>query len=123
VPYAQLTDLALKLPELQQQLLRILSGDISREQGLMLLLGGMDAEERLAAFLLSLSRRYEKLGYASTRFSVRMSREEIGSYLGLTFETVSRVISRFQREGLLEAKQREIHLKDLQRLRQKVGHC
>ena len=122
IPYAGLTQLALRIPELQAQLLRILSGDISRDQGLMLLLGGMDAEQRIAAFLLSLSRRYHKLGYAATRFSLRMTREEIGSYLGLTLETVSRLFSRLQRDGLISAHQREVELKDVARLREKVGH-
>ena len=121
IPFAQLTQLALRTPELQEQLLRMLSGDISRDQGLMLLLGGMDAEERLAAFLLSLSRRYQKLGYASTRFTLRMTREDIGSYLGLTLETVSRLFSRMQRDGLIVAQQKEIELKDMPRLREKVG--
>ena len=122
IPYARLTQLALRTPDLQAQLLRILSGDISRDQGLMLLLGGMDAEQRIAAFLLSLSRRYQKLGYASTRFSLRMTREEIGSYLGLTLETVSRLFSRMQRDGLITAQQREVELKDMGQLREKVGH-
>lgn len=106
----------------RSQLLRILSGDISRDHGLMLLLGGMDAEQRVAAFLLSLSKRYEKLGYAPTRFGVRMSREEVGSYLGLTLETVSRILSRLQREGLLSTHQRVVELKDLPRLRELAGH-
>ena len=122
IPYSRLTQLALQIPELQAQLLRILSGDISRDQGLMLLLGGMDAEQRIAAFLLSLSRRYHRLGYAATRFSLRMTREEIGSYLGLTLETVSRLFSRLQRDGLIAAHQREVELKDVARLRDKVGH-
>lgn len=122
IPYARLTQLALRMPDLQAQLLRILSGDISRDQGLMLLLGGMDAEQRISAFLLSLSRRYQKLGYAADRFSLRMTREEIGSYLGLTLETVSRLFSRMQREGTLKAQQREVELKDIGRLRETVGH-
>jgi CRP/FNR family transcriptional regulator len=122
VPYSKLTELTLRIPDLQAQLLRILSGDISRDQGLMLLLGGMDAEQRLAAFLLSLSRRYHKLGYAATRFSLRMTREEIGSYLGLTLETVSRLFSRLQKDGLISAHQREIELIDIDRMRAKVGH-
>ena len=122
IPFAALSQLSLRIPELQQQLLRILSGDISRDQGLMLLLGGMDAEQRLAAFLLSLSRRYQKLGYASTRFSLRMTREEIGSYLGLTLETVSRIFSRFQKDGLLKAHQKEIQLEKVDTLRDKVGN-
>ena len=122
IPFGQLSQLSMRMPGLQQQLLRILSGDISRDQGLMLLLGGMDAEQRLAAFLLSLSRRYQKLGYASTRFSLRMTREEIGSYLGLTLETVSRLFSRFQKDGLIGAHQREIELQDTEKLREKVGN-
>jgi CRP/FNR family transcriptional regulator len=122
IPYARLTQLSMQIPELQAQLLRILSGDISRDQGLMLLLGGMDAEQRIAAFLLSLSRRYQNLGYAASRFSLRMTREEIGSYLGLTLETVSRLFSRLQRDGLIGAHQREVELKDVARLRDKVGH-
>jgi CRP/FNR family transcriptional regulator len=122
LPYAQLTQLAQRMPQLQGQLLRILSGDISRDQGLMLLLGAMDAEQRVAAFLLSLSRRYQKLGYAGARFSLRMTREDIGSYLGLTLETVSRVFSRLQRDGMITAHQKEVELKDIEALREKVGH-
>jgi CRP/FNR family transcriptional regulator, anaerobic regulatory protein len=122
IPYAQLTQLSQRMPQLQGQLLRILSGDISRDQGLMLLLGAMDAEQRVAAFLLSLSRRYQKLGYAAARFSVRMTREDIGSYLGLTLETVSRVFSRLQRDGLITAHQKDVELKNLDALREKVGH-
>ena len=120
VPYTRLTTLAMRLPELQGQLLRMLSGDIVRDQGLMLLLGGMDAEQRIAAFLLSLSKRYQRLGYAANRFSLRMTREEIGSYLGLTFETVSRVLSRLQRECMISINQREVELKDVERLRELV---
>ena len=121
IPYAQLTQLAQRMPELQAQLLRIVSGDISRDQGLMLLMGAMDAEQRITAFLLSLSRRYRKLGYAATRFSLRMTREEIGSYLGLTLETVSRVFSRLQRNSLIAARQKDVELKDLSALREIVG--
>jgi CRP/FNR family transcriptional regulator len=121
VPFARLSQLTLRMPQLQEQLLRILSGDIARDQGLMLLLGGMDAEQRIVAFLLSLSRRYERMGYAASRFSLRMTREDIGSYLGLTLETVSRVFSRLQRELLIAAHQKEVELKDLAQLRERVG--
>jgi CRP/FNR family transcriptional regulator len=122
IPFAQLEKMAMTVPVLQRQLLRALSGDISRDQGLMLMLGSMSAEQRLAAFLLSLSRRHQRLGYSATRFVLRMTREEIGNYLGLTLETVSRLMSRFQREGLLQAQQRDIELKNPQRLREMVGH-
>lgn len=122
IPYSRLARLAQRLPELQTRLLRVLSSDISRDHGLLLLLGGMAAEQRIAAFLLSLSRRYERLGYAETRFNLRMTREDIGSYLGLTLETVSRLMSRFQRDGLIATHQREIELKDMDGLAEIVGH-
>lgn len=121
IPFAQLEQMALSLPALQHQLLRLVSGDISRDHGLMLLLGSMTAEQRLAAFLLSLSRRYQRLGFAAERFNLRMTREEIGNYLGLTLETVSRLFSRFQREGMLTVNQREIELRQPGRLREIVG--
>ena len=121
MPFAALEKLSLTVPALQHQLFRALSGDISRDQGLMLLLGSMTAEQRLAAFLLSLSRRYQRLGFAADRFHLRMTREEIGNYLGLTLETVSRLFSRFQREGMLSVNQREIELRTIGRLREMVG--
>jgi len=121
IPFAALEKLALTVPALQHQLFRVLSSDISRDQGLMLLLGSMAAEQRLAAFLLSLSRRYQRLGFAADRFTLRMTRDEIGNYLGLTLETVSRLFSRFQREGLLKVHQREIELLGIERLRGIVG--
>lgn len=122
IPFAALEKLSLAVPALQRQLLRILSSDISRDQGLMLLMGNMSAEQRLAAFLLSLSRRYQTLGFAADRFILRMTREEIGSYLGLTLETISRLLSRFQREGLIGVHQREIELRNEGSLRELVGH-
>jgi CRP/FNR family transcriptional regulator len=122
IPFAQLEQMALGVPALQHQLLRLLSGDISRDHGLMLLLGSMTAEQRLAAFLLSLSRRHQRLGYAGDRFMLRMTREEIGNYLGLTLETVSRLLSRFQREGLVAVHQRDIEILGKERLMEMVGH-
>jgi CRP/FNR family transcriptional regulator len=121
LPFAQLERMAMAIPALQHRLFRVLSGDISRDEGLMLLLGSMAAEQRLAAFLLSLSRRHRRLGYSDTHFTLRMTREEIGNYLGLTLETVSRLLSRFQREGLVAVRQREIELRDAARLREIVG--
>ena len=122
IPFAALERMALVVPSLQHQMFRVISGDISRDHGLMLLLGRMTAEQRLGAFLLSLSRRYERLGFAANRFVLRMTREEIGSYLGLTLETVSRVLSRFQRDGLVHVQQRDIELLDAGALRELVGH-
>jgi CRP/FNR family transcriptional regulator, anaerobic regulatory protein len=122
VPYAALTRMTLRMPELQGQLLRALSGDIVRDHGLLLRLGAMSAEERVAAFLLGLSARYQKLGYAGTRFSVRMARHEIASYLGLTVETVCRLFTCLQQDGLVETRLREVELKDVSGLRKLVGY-
>ena len=121
-PFAQLESAAMKTPALQHQLFRVLSSDISRDQGLMLLLGAMNAEQRLAAFILSLSRRFQRLGFAPNHFVLRMTREEIGNYLGLTIETVSRLFSRFQREGLLGLHQRDVEIRNPDGLRNLVGH-
>jgi CRP/FNR family transcriptional regulator len=114
--------MAMSMPALQHQLLRLISGDISRDHGLMLLLGSMSAEQRLAAFLLSLARRHQRLGFSGSRFVLRMTREEIGNYLGLTLETVSRLLSRFQREGLIAVHQRDIEIRETDRLMEMVGH-
>jgi CRP/FNR family transcriptional regulator len=122
IPFAQLEQAALTIPALQHQLLRLVSGDISRDHGLMLLLGSMTAEQRLAAFLLSLARRHQRLGYAGEHFILRMTREEIGNYLGLTLETVSRLLSRVQREGLIAVHQRDIDILGKDRLMERVGH-
>ena len=121
IPFAKLQELALRLPELQSYLFRLISGDISRDHGLLLLLGSMTAEQRLAAFLLSLSRRYKHMGFSAERFNLRMTREDIGNYLGLTLETVSRFLSRFQREGLIASHQREIELRNPDGLMEIVG--
>jgi CRP/FNR family transcriptional regulator len=122
IPFAALEKMAASVPMLQHKLFQVLSGDISRDQGLMLLLGSMSAEQRLAAFLLSLSRRYLRLGFSASRYTLRMTREEIGNYLALTIETVSRLMSRFQKEALIAVQQRDIEIKQPARLREMVGH-
>ena len=122
IPFAALEKMALSVPALQHKLFKVLSGDISRDQGLMLLLGSMSAEQRLAAFLLSLSRRYLRLGFSPNRYTLRMTREEIGNYLGLTLETVSRLMSRFQKDALIGVQQREVEIRQPERLREMVGH-
>jgi CRP/FNR family transcriptional regulator len=90
----------------------------------MLQLGSMSAKERLAAFLVNLSQRYRARGYSPTEFVLRMTREEIGSYLGLKFETVSRLFSRFQQQGLIQVRGRAVKVLDLAALTQLLGqHC
>lgn len=99
-----------EIPALQHQLWKILSKEISRSHNLVLSLGAMRSEQRVASFLLNLSERFTNLGYSPTEFILRMSREEIGNYLGLTLETVSRLLSRFAKEGLIRIHQRQVQL-------------
>ena len=112
LPFERIEALTRQSSRFQRNLYRLLSREIARERTLMLLLGTMRAEQRLAAFLIDLSRRYQERGYSSCEFVLRMTREEIGSYLGLKLETVSRLFSRFQREGLLQVEGRVVKLLD-----------
>jgi CRP/FNR family transcriptional regulator len=121
IPFNMLEDLSREFSDLQRQFHRIMSREIVREHGVMLLLGSMRAEERLAAFLLNLTKRLQARGYSASSLVLRMTREEIGSYLGLKLETVSRAFSKFQEGGLLEVKQRQIVVLDPDGLRALVG--
>ncbi len=112
IPYGRLEELSHKVTNLQRQFHRVMSREIVRDHGVMLLLGGMRAEARLAAFVLNLTQRLQARGFSGTSLVLRMTREEIGSYLGLKLETVSRAFSRFQEDGLLEVKQRDIRVLD-----------
>jgi CRP/FNR family transcriptional regulator, anaerobic regulatory protein len=117
IPYAHLSDLAASTSGMQHVIARLMSREILREHSLMMLLGSMSAEERLAAFLLNLSQRYGARGYSEREFHLRMSRAEIGSYLGLKLETVSRTFTSFQQQRLLEVDKRHIRILDLEGLK------
>lgn len=121
IPYARLTEISLEVPVLQRHLHRLMSREIVREHGVMLLLGSMRAEERLATFLLNLTQRMQARGYSSREVVLRMTREEIGSYLGLKLETVSRTLSRLADEGLISVRQRLVRIEDSERLRELLG--
>lgn len=121
LPFAKLEELSREIPSLQRHLHKIMSREIVRDQGIMLLLGSMRAEERLAAFLLNLSQRNAAHGMSPTQLTLRMSRLEIGSYLGLKLETVSRAFSHFQDDGLIRVKARAIDILALTRLRELMG--
>ncbi len=121
LPFNQLEALSRQLPALQRHLHKIMSREIVRDQGIMLLLGSMRAEERLAAFLLNLSQRFAARGYSASSFRLRMTRQEIGSYLGLKLETVSRTLSYFQETRLIDVHNKSIELLDMSRLLGLVG--
>jgi CRP/FNR family transcriptional regulator len=117
IPYTHFLTAIQRAPAVQHQMHKMMSREIVREQELLALLGGTRAESRVAAFLLALSQRFAARGYSAIQFHLRMSREEIGSYLGLKLETVSRVLSRFHEKRLVKAHLRDITLMDLPALR------
>jgi CRP/FNR family transcriptional regulator len=108
--FDRLEDLSREINALQRHVHKIMSREIVRENGVMLLLGSMRADERLAAFLLNLVQRLHTRGFSQSELVLRMTREEIGSYLGLKLETVSRTFSKFVEEGIVEVKQRHVRI-------------
>jgi len=115
IPFASLEQLSAELPSLMRQMLRIMSREIQQEQG-SVQLGRKSAEARLASFLLGLSQRLQARGFANDDFRLSMSRYDIGNYLGLAVETVSRLLTRFQDQGLMTVEWKQITLLDLPRL-------
>jgi CRP/FNR family transcriptional regulator len=111
--FPRMAELAARVPGLQQQLFRLLSRDIGAA---MRLAGDWSADQRMAAFLLGLSRRLAARGFSPRRFQLTMARTDIGNYLRLAPETVSRVLKRFQDDGLLVVDRREVELADVARL-------
>ena len=110
MPFDRIEELSREITSLQRHVHKIMSREIVRENGVMLLLGSMRAEERLAAFLLNLVQRLHARGFSQSELVLRMTREEIGSYLGLKLETVSRTFSKFVEDGIVEVKQRHVRI-------------
>lgn len=117
MPFANVEELSREFPVLQRHVHKIMSREIVRENGVMMLLGNMRAEERLAAFLLNLVQRLHSRGFSQSEVVLRMTREEIGSYLGLKLETVSRTFSKFSEEGIIDVKQRYVQILDAEALK------
>ena len=117
MPFERIEELSREVVALQSHVHKIMSREIVRENSVMLLLGSMRAEERLAAFLLNLVQRLHARGFSSSELVLRMTREEIGSYLGLKLETVSRTFSHFVEQGLVEVKQRYVRIIDTDALK------
>jgi CRP/FNR family transcriptional regulator, anaerobic regulatory protein len=116
IPYEAIETLAFEEPRVARFMVQQMSAALREEHSWLAALGLLNADERVAAFLLDLSQRFSTRGYSSTRFLLRMTRAEIGSFLGLTLETVSRVFSRFQTHGLVKVTRREIELLNMQAL-------
>ncbi|MBV0931978.1 fumarate/nitrate reduction transcriptional regulator Fnr [Marinobacterium weihaiense] len=113
IPFERLDDLSGHLPELRRQMLRSMSKELRDDQQMMLLLSKKNAEQRVATFLLKLSQRFKARGYSASNFRLSMSRNEIGNYLGLAVETVSRIFTRFQKMELMRVDGKEVQLTNL----------
>lgn len=121
MPFDRIEEISREINALQHHVHKIMSREIVRDHGVMLLLGSMRAEERLAAFLLNLVQRLQARGFSKSELVLRMTREEIGSYLGMKLETVSRTFSKFSDDGLIEVKQRHIQIRDAEALKRIVN--
>lgn len=123
IHYAHLEKLSRELPSLQHNLNKILSREIVRDHDMLMLLGNMNSDERLAAFLLNLSQRLSMRGYSSKNFVLKMRREEIGSYLGLRLETVCRGIAHLRDQELVEITGRDVKIRNMEGLKQLISGC
>jgi len=121
IPFDRLEILARELPGLQSQLFRVMSNEIRDEQQLMMLLSKKNADERFAAFVMNLSARYRRRGLSDKEFFLTMTRSDIANYLGLAVETVSRLITRLQKKGLIEMKDRYLCIADPSELSHLAG--
>ncbi len=113
IPFSRLEELSIKLPNLQRRFLQIMSREIAADQQLIILLGKKTAEERIAALLVSISKRNQGRGLAAGEFHLPMSRSDIGNYLGLTIETVSRVFSRLHKTGIIQLDKKHVVIRDM----------
>ena len=121
MPFEKIEELSREVNALQHHVHKIMSREIVREHGVMMMLGSMRAEERLAAFLLNLTARLHARGFSRSELVLRMTREEIGSYLGLKIETVSRTFSKLMEDGVLEVKQKNLRILKPETLRELVN--
>jgi len=112
IPYSDLGEICMRVPDLQEQMFRLLSREFTHDNQLLLTINKKNAEEKVAIFLSSLAIRFKKLGYSDREFYLSMSRQEIGNYLGLTIETVSRVFTKFQKKGLIELQRKLVRIMD-----------
>jgi|TARA_B100000315_G_C14595411_1_gene598728 CRP/FNR family transcriptional regulator len=123
LPLDAVAEVSREVPSLHRELYRVMAREISVDQSMLLLLARRTAEDRLAAFLLSLSKRFADRGFSQTDFTLSMSRHDIANYLGLAAETVSRLFSRLSETGLLTVHGRKIHIQDINALRRRVDGC
>lgn len=117
IPYDRLDELSGNLPALRHQLVRVMSQEIVREEQMLMRLARMNADQRMAAFFCQLSERFTRLGYSGTTFSLRISNQDLGRYLGLASETVSRLLARLRAKGLLTVEKKQVQIHNMGQLR------
>jgi CRP/FNR family transcriptional regulator len=120
LPYNTLDEMSVRFPKLRQQIMRFMSAEIKHDHDLMMLLSKRSAEERLLHFLTHLSQRFEERGFSAKQFNLSMTRNEIGNYLGLTVETISRLLTRFQKEQLIQVDGKLITIIDFEGVKQRL---
>ncbi|MDT0581451.1 MULTISPECIES: fumarate/nitrate reduction transcriptional regulator Fnr [Alteromonadaceae] len=120
LPYETLDEMSVRFPKLRQQIMRFMSAEIKHDHDLMMLLSKRSAEERLLHFLSHLSQRFEERGFSAKQFNLSMTRNEIGNYLGLTVETISRLLTRFQKEDLIKVDGKLITISDFDGIKQRL---
>ncbi|SQC43480.1 transcriptional regulation of aerobic, anaerobic respiration, osmotic balance [Klebsiella pneumoniae] len=124
IPFETLDDLSGKMPNLRQQMMRLMSGEIKGDQDMIpVAFQKRMPEERLAAFIYNLSRRFAQRGFSPREFRLTMTRGDIGNYLGLTVETISRLLGRFQKSGMLAVKGKYITIENSDLLAQLAGQA
>ena len=121
IPFTTLDELAGSIPKLRQQIFRLMSEEINTDQQMLHLLNKKTAEQRVATFFSNLSNYFNSRGFSSTEFQLSMTRSEIGNYLGLTVETVSRIMSKLQKQEVIHAQGKMIKLLDLELLQDTCG--
>ncbi len=123
LPLNKIEDLCHAMPGLQKQMRRIMGKEVTADHKMLLMLGKMSAEERLASFLLSISTRMKERHWSEEEFVLSMPRQDIANYLGLAVETVSRLFAHYQDEGVISVDRRRVSILDMDRLKSLVGEC
>jgi CRP/FNR family transcriptional regulator len=121
IPFDNLDKLSTTMPRLRRQILRLMSSEIRTDQEMLMLLNHKNAEQRLASFICALSERYRSRALSATEFRLTMTRSEIGNYIGLTVETISRLLNKFQKEGYIVVTGKLISILDLEKLKEIAG--
>ncbi|WP_284216345.1 fumarate/nitrate reduction transcriptional regulator Fnr [Agaribacter marinus] len=120
LPYDTLDEMSAKYPQLRKQIMRFMSAEIKHDHELMMLLSKRSAEEKLLHFISHLSQRFDERGFSAKQFNLSMTRNEIGNYLGLTVETISRLLTKFQKDSLIKVEGKLITILDTEAIKDRM---